>query len=228
MLANNNNNALAQNNNVDNTNNNGTFLDIQNIDMQQLEVNLNQLTNSLRDRNSFNIDILNRVVGVALSALSSRPRRLEAQQNVENRENVNQRNDDNNNNLVNLLFQEPQVEYQDNSNQEFNETFERMEINELNPGNDTDLEPIVDPMNLDYIVEELDEFENEDEFVDSGDEDLIDEGSEDEEDEDINRSLISLSDLHILDLEVSSLRYLSMIQIIDSNIYYKSLPLNLV
>lgn len=227
MLANNNNNALAQNNNVHNTNRNGTFLDFQNIDMQQLEVNLNQLTNSLRDRNSLNIDILNRVVGVALSALSSRPRQLEVQQNVENQENVNQRNDDNNNNLVNLLFQEPQVEYQDNNNQEFNETFERMEINELNPGNDTDLEPIVDPMNLDYIVEELDEFENEDEFVDSGDEDLIDEGSDDE-DEDINRGLISLSDLHILDLEVSSLRYLTMIQIIDSNIYYKSLPLNLV
>ncbi len=103
-----------------------------------------------------------------------------------------------------------------------------MVIDELNPGNDTDLEPIVDPHNLNYIVEELDEFENEEEFIDSGDEDLIDEDSDEEGDEDINTGLISLSDLHILDLEVSSLRYLSMLQIIDSNICYNNLPINLM
>jgi len=106
------------------------FQGIQNLNiqnMQQLELNLNQISNALRDRNDLNIDILNRVVGVALSALS-RPRFESAPQIIENQENINQRND-NNNNLVNLMYQEPQVEYQDNNHVIFVGFFSFAQIN---------------------------------------------------------------------------------------------------
>lgn len=55
--------------------------------------------------------------------------------------------------------------------------------------------------NNNYIVEVLEDeniFGNDEEFIDSGDEDLIDEGSDVE---DFDMGLVSLSDLHILDLE---------------------------
>jgi hypothetical protein len=41
--------------------------------LHQLEINLNQINNALRDRNSLNFNILNQALGIALAALA-RPR----------------------------------------------------------------------------------------------------------------------------------------------------------
>ena len=69
-----------------------------------------------------------------------------------------------------------------------------MQIDEHIPGNNL---PELNQNNYldwdDYLADGGDE-----NFADSGDEDLIDEESDDE---DINTDLISLSDLHVLDLE---------------------------
>jgi len=91
-----------------------------------------------------------------------------------------------------------------------------MEINEVNHDENQNLN------NNNYIVEEQDDdvYNDEDDLMDSGDEDLIDEGTEDEED--FNQGLISLSDLHVLDLEIPSLRSLTIIEIINKKIEYKN------
>ena len=172
--------------------------------LHQLEINLNHINNALRDRNNLNFNILNHALGVALAALAS-PR---FESNLENT--INEQPDEqvrlNTVRIQDLMIQEPQDEFADIVH-EYQEN-DRMQINELN-NNDNQLElDNLSNNNNNYIVEELDDdnfFNNEvnddDDvnFIDSGDEDLIDDGTEDEEE--FNQGLISLSDLHILDLE---------------------------
>lgn len=206
------------------TNQNDNF--IQNIRiiepaLHQLELNLNQINNALRDRNSLNFNVLNNALAVALAALA-RPR-------LENTIN-NQLNNPINRPQIryhperveNLMIQEPQEEF-NGQVQEYQEQ-ERMEINEVNQNDDNPNNP-----NNNYIVEEQDDdnvYNEEDDLMDSGDEDLIDEGTEDEED--FNQGLISLSDLHVLDLEVPTLRSLSITEIMTKRIAYYTLPRILV
>jgi hypothetical protein len=181
--------------------------------LHQLELNLNQINNALRDRNSLNFNVLNHALAVALAALA-RPRNENNQNLFEpniNRPQIRYHPE----RVENLIVQEPQEEFAGQI-QEFQE---RMEINEVNQDENQNLN------NNNYIVEEQDDdvYNDEDDLMDSGDEDLIDEGTEDEED--FNQGLISLSDLHVLDLEVPTLRSLSIIEIINNKIEYKkSLP----
>lgn len=193
--------------------------------LHQLELNLNQINNALRDRNSLNFNVLNHALAVALAALA-RPR-------LENH-NANQNIQNNNANHAinrpqiryhpenNLMIQEPQDEFQGQI-QEYQEQ-DGVEINEVNQNDDNQINN-----NNNYIVEEQDDdniYNEEDELMDSTDEDMIDEGTEDEED--FNQGLISLSDLHVLDLEVPSLRSLSIIEIMNNKIDFNSLPVLLV
>lgn len=197
--------------------------------LQQLETNMNQINMALRmDTNNFNMNILNHVVGLAISTL--------ARPVPENEQNIDEPNQDetidltdqirlNTARLQNLIIPEPQEEFQDMGLEEYHDANDQMETGEVNT--DNNLEIIPNPENVDnYIDEELndDVLDDEDDNTDHALMDTDDETSD--EDEDSN--LISLSDLHILDFEISSLRYLSMIQIIEDKIDYKILPINLI
>lgn len=181
--------------------------------------------------------MLNHALAVALAALA-RPRN-EQNQNVFEA----------NNNQINrpqiryhpervqesLMIQEPQEEFAGQIN-EYQD--ERIEINEVNQNEDNQNNNNNQINNINnnnndnnnYIVDEADDDnaynEEDEEIIDSGDEDLIDEGTEDEED--FNQGLISLSDLHILDLEVPTLRSLTIIEIMNNKLDYNSLPKMLV
>jgi hypothetical protein len=239
------NNGLSNNHQLaiitNNTNQNDILRNIRIIEpaLHQLELNLNQINNALRDRNSLNFNVLNHALAVALAALA-RPRNdqhqhaLAVDNNQINRPQIRyhpERAQDN------LMIQEPQDEFAGEVN-EYQEP-ERMEINELNQNDDNPNNNNIININNNninnnndnnnYIVEEQDDdtvYNEEDDLMDSGDEDLIDEGTEDEED--FNQGLISLSDLHILDLEVPTLRSLSIIEIMNNKLDYKSLPKILV
>lgn len=94
--------------------------------LHQLEINLNQINDALRDRNNLDFNILNDVVGAALAALA-RPR-LEALTNTDSNDTADDHIvqvavvDDNNieqdllrvhtARIQSLMIQEPQLEFQ--------------------------------------------------------------------------------------------------------------------
>ena len=110
---------------------------IQNIRMiepalHQLEVNLNQINDALRDRENLDFNVLNHVVGAALAALA-RPRlenatnadsaNTETDRDIVNNQIVNPNDETINQDLLrvhtariqSLMIQEPQQEYQENN-----------------------------------------------------------------------------------------------------------------
>lgn len=120
---------------------------------------------------------------------------------------------------------EPQNEYQEND-QELHEYPESEDIEMEN--HETDGEDIIE-LSVEEIEEDVIELSSDEQEIE---EDIIELSGDDESEDDYDdaefEGLVSLSDLHVLDLEVSSLRNLTMIKIIKNKVNYDSLPMNLI
>lgn len=213
--------SQAEFNNDDNLNNPNNFDRL----MVRLERDFLYVQNATRDRSNLNLNELNNVLYAGWNRLEElrnqiyrNDRAINASDDLPQAQQPVLQDDPNEfliramNNLQNRLL----VEAEDNQN--LNEI-----IADPNVNNEVDV-PVIEMVDMMEQEEEVDDAFM---FDDSDSEDLINEETEDEDD---NLGLVSLSDLHVLHLDVPTLRLLTQMEIIKLKIEVdpKLIPKNLI